>query len=125
MKKFLAPALGLFAAGFFLIDPVLAQSTLIDVNDRPNALGSDAFGGSLRQAIKTVIDFFLFFLGLIATAFVIYGGFLYVTSQGEDQKVETAKKIITFSAIGIIIILISYAVVNTVLGGVQSGQKTL
>jgi len=61
------------------------------------------------------VNFFLYFLGLIATVFVIYGGFLYITSQGDDGNVEKAKKILTFAAIGILIILISFALINTLL----------
>jgi hypothetical protein len=53
---------------------------------------------------------------------VIYGGFLYITSQGEDT--EKAKKVLMYAAIGIVIILISFALVNTLLtaaDGVSTG----
>jgi len=116
MKKLIIPALGLvFAATFFLVDPAFAQ--LIDINDNPseiqNVTNSES---SLRQMTLRFINFFLFFLGLLATAFIIYGGFLYITSQGEDSNVEKAKKILMFSALGILIVLISFALINTMLG---------
>jgi TRAP-type C4-dicarboxylate transport system permease small subunit len=89
---------------------------MINPLDNPNEIaqvtGND---GSLRQMILKYINFFLYFLCLVATAFVIYGGFLYITSQGDDGNVEKAKKILTFAAIGIFIILISFALINTVL----------
>ncbi len=101
------------AAAFF-IDPAFAQ--LIDINDSPteiqNVTNSET---SFRQMVLRFINFFLFFLGLLATAFVIYGGFLYITSQGDDAGVEKAKKILTFSAIGILVILVSFALINTIL----------
>ncbi len=116
MKKFIIPALGLtVAATFFFVDPALAQ--LIDINDNPseiqNVTNSES---SMRQMVLRFINFFLFFLGLLATAFVIYGGFLYITSQGEDSNVEKAKKILTFAALGILVVLISFALINTMLG---------
>lgn len=116
MKKFILPAFGTFLIlSLLLVDPTWAQ--LIDSGDNPSQIlgATGAWGGSFRAAILTVINFFLFFLGLVATAFIIYGGFLYVTSQGEDQKVETAKKIITYAAIGIVVVLISFALINTLL----------
>lgn len=122
MKKLFAPVLGLFAAAVLLIEPAAAQ-LILDADNPSNVQSGTFWSGSLRDAILTIINFFLFFLGIIATAFVIYGGFLYVTSQGDDQAVEKAKKIITFAAIGIVIILISFALINTLLGGLQSGQR--
>jgi TRAP-type C4-dicarboxylate transport system permease small subunit len=114
MKKLMAPVFALLIVAGLFVEPALAQ--LIDVADRPSAIPQDTFGGSLRGAILQVINFFLFFLGLVATAFVIYGGFLYVTSQGEDQQVEKAKKILIYSTIGIIVVLISFALINTLVG---------
>lgn len=114
MKKFLVPALGLFAAAALFIDPAFAQ--LIDINDNPNEIANATNSQtSARQIILTFINFFLFFLGLIATAFIIYGGFLYITSAGDDSATEKAKKILIYSAIGILIVLVSFALVNTLL----------
>ncbi len=122
MKKFLLPAFGFLAASLFFIDPALAQ--LVLPTDNPEQISAGTFwDGSLRQAVKTVINFILFFLGLVAVAFIIYGGFLYITSQGEDQEVEKAKNIIKYAFIGIVVVLISYALINTVLGGLQSGTR--
>ena len=118
-KKLLAPALGLFIAGIFAFEPALAQQgVLIDGLDNPSGVAGSttAWGGSIRTAILTILNFFLFFLGVIATAFVIYGGFIYVTSAGDDGKTDEAKKIITYAAIGIFVVLISFALINTLLG---------
>ena len=105
MKKFIAPALALlFVAGIFAFDiTVFAQgaSPLIDVTDSPdNITQSTTFGGSFREAIKTIVNYFLFFLGIVATVMVIYGGFMYVTSQGDDSQVEKGKNILIYAAIG-------------------------
>lgn len=129
MKKFLAPlfgivlALGLFGTG---AEVAFGQAigTIIDSNDRPVALGNDSFAGSGRQLILTYLNFALIFLGLVAVAFVIYAGFLYVTSAGDDGAVEKGKKILIYAAIGIIVVLASYAIVNTLLAS-NSGDRSL
>jgi hypothetical protein len=124
MKKFMAPLLGLLVAVgvmTFGVDPAFAQ--LIDPTDSPsNIQGATGSEGSFRTILRTIINFVLYFLGLVATIMVIYGGFLYITSQGEDT--EKAKKVLMYAAIGIVIILISFALVNTLLtaaDGVSTG----
>ncbi|MCF7917389.1 hypothetical protein K9L27_00050 [Candidatus Gracilibacteria bacterium] len=124
MKKFIAPALGFLAVTglfFFGLSPLafaqtVSPSGLIDVGDNPqNITDATSFGGSFRDALRTIINYFLFFLGIVATIMVIYGGFLYVTSAGDDAQTEKGKNILIYAAIGIIIILISFAIVNALI----------
>ena len=127
MKKYIAPALGITAAiGLFWIDEGLAANVgLIDDGDNPGGVsGSTAWGGSLRTAVIKVIDFFLFFLGIVATAMVISGGFMYMTAAGDDGKTEKAKMILVYATIGILIVLLSFALVSTVtnMGHGQRGE---
>jgi hypothetical protein len=123
MKKFLAPALGLLAVMcLFTVDIGFAQSGaqggLITDTDRPQTLidASTNYVGSFRTALTTIVNYFLFFLGLVATIMIIYGGFLYITAGGDDAGAEKGKKILLYAAIGLIVVLISYALVNTILG---------
>ncbi len=129
MKKLIAPALGLLAVfGVFAIDThslVFAQgainSPMIDTQDNAqNVAQSTTYGGSFREALRTIVNYILFFLGIVATIMVIYGGFLYITG-GSGEGNEKAKKILMYAAIGIVVVLISFALVNTLLG---AGQNT-
>ena len=70
----------------------------------------------LRQLVLTIVNYFLTFLGIVAVIMIIYGGILYVTAAGKEETVGNAKKIIMYSLIGIIIILLSFALVTTILG---------
>ncbi len=76
---------------------------------------------NLRDYIVNVVNFVLGFLGLIAVIMVIYGGFLYVTAAGEEEKTTKGKKSVMYAMIGIVLILISFALVNTVIKGVGKG----
>lgn len=79
---------------------------------------SEATGGegSIRRLVLRIINFFLGFLGILAVIMVIYGGVTYVTAAGAEDAVGNAKKIILYSLVGIVIILLSFAIVNTILG---------
>ena len=116
---------GLMAVVLAVFQFVPAFAQLISSTDQPGRL-ADATGGqgSLRSLILTFLNFFLGFLGLIAVIMVIYGGILYVTAAGEQEKVDKGKKIIMYAVVGIVIILLSFAIVNTLLGGLGAGSDT-
>ena len=104
--------------------PVHAQG-FISPTDNPGAISSATGGqGSFRSLALTIVNFFLTFLGLIAVVMIIYGGFLYVTAAGNQEKIESAKKIIMYAIIGIVVILLSFAIVNTILGAGTGGATT-
>jgi PKD repeat protein len=80
---------------------------------------------SAREYIKNIINFALGFLGILAIAIVIYGGFLYVTDAGKSEQAEKGKKSIMYAVIGILIILGSYALVNTILKAPSGSDQSL
>ena len=121
MKKHLKKALlvfGIMAIALTAVNfaPAALAQGLISPGDQPSAIANQTGGeGDIREFAKTILNFVLGFLGFIAVVYVIYGGFLYIMSGGDDANVEKGKKIIMYAAIGIIIILASFAIVNTVL----------
>ncbi len=48
----------------------------------------------------------------IAFISVVYGGFKYVLSQGESDKIKKAKDIILYSIIGLIVTFSAFGIVN-------------
>ncbi len=106
MKKFWRFFAVSFLAFFF------AHSALAAINFSPNlALTFGLTTLSLKALIIKVVNYLLGFLGIIAVAIMAYGGFMWMTSQGVPQKIERAKKILLSGAIGLIIILLSFAIV--------------
>ena len=65
---------------------------------------------NLMTVISGIIAAFLSLLGIIFLCLVLYGGFTWMTSGGNEAKVYKAKKILQQSIIGIIIILSAYAI---------------
>ncbi len=74
----------------------------------------------LRKMVLKIINWVMLFLGLIATGFLVYGGFLYITSAGNDENINKAKKLITYAAVGIIVILLSAVLVNALVDMVSN-----
>lgn len=113
-------------------------STSITAFAQSNALGATGGGGNAltsgqgnidivgtgqgdaRSFVTNILKWALSFLGLVCVIMIIYGGFLYITAAGEEDKAKKGRTIILYCVIGIAIIAASYAIVNTVLGGVTS-----
>jgi hypothetical protein len=103
-----------------------AGAQLIQAGDVPSNIASATGGeGSIRALILRIVDFALLFLGLIATIMIIYGGIGYVTAAGNEEKVGKSKKIIMYAIVGIVIVLISFALVNTVIRGAGTGTEAV
>jgi len=69
----------------------------------------------LEVTIVKVIRIILGFLGLIAVSIVLYGGFIYMTSAGNEEKIAKAKTILRNGLIGLAIILFSVIIVQFVI----------
>lgn len=70
---------------------------------------------NIVQIVLSVIGVALSVLGVIFLALIIYAGFNYMTAGGDEGKVETAKHTIVRAVIGLVIILVSYAIVQFVI----------
>lgn len=49
--------------------------------------------------------------GALSVLFICYGGFKYVTSQGEPDKIQKAKDTVMYSVIGLVVSISAYAIV--------------
>ena len=58
-----------------------------------------------------VIKWVLGLLGLIAVVMIIWGGFTWMTSAGNEERVRKAKDVLKAAIIGMIVVLISWVLV--------------
>ncbi len=80
----------------------------------------DAGNTTLEDWVGNIINVVLFVLGLIAVAFIIYGGVKYATSAGDAAKVTSAKNTIMYAVIGLIVAILAYAIVSFVVRGIKN-----
>jgi Na+-driven multidrug efflux pump len=56
-------------------------------------------------------------IGIITCLFMlIWGGFDWMTSQGDKQKLNQARQKLTFAILGLIIMFISFLIITTIYG---------
>ena len=65
---------------------------------------------SITNIIADLIQVVLGIVGIIFFLLTLYGGYLWMTAQGNDQKVADAKKIIVRAVIGMVIVLSAYSI---------------
>ena len=119
-KKFIKQALivlGLMAGAIAVFSMIpVASAALISPSDVPSEVSAATGGeGSIKSLVLRIVNYALTFLGIVAVMIIIFAGFTYVTAAGAQDKVDNAKKMIMYALIGIVIILLSFAIVNTVL----------
>ena len=73
---------------------------------------------SLDVTINNIITAVLGLVGIIALGVILYGGFRWMTAAGNEEAVGEAKKIITAGVIGLIIVIVAWAVVSFVISTV-------
>ncbi|EKE07482.1 MAG: hypothetical protein ACD_18C00070G0004 [uncultured bacterium] len=56
-------------------------------------------------------------MGSLALLVFIYGGFVWLTSAGNSEKIKTGTTAMVWAVIGIVVIFASYAIINLVLQG--------
>ena len=78
---------------------------------QPTTLPTESDFGRL---LTMVINYFLGLVGLIAVLMLVIGGIRYITSAGNEQTIEKAKHTILYAIIGIVIVVLSYAIVWTI-----------
>jgi len=80
---------------------------------------ADLFGET--GVFRTITDVLLFVLGAVSVIMIIIGGLRYVISGGNSTNVTAAKNTILYAIVGVIIALLSYAIIHFVLGSFTGG----
>lgn len=68
--------------------------------------------------ILNVIEVMLQLVGYISVAFIITGGFKYITSTGTPDDIVKARKTILNAVVGLVLSIFSVAIVNLVAGAI-------
>ena len=127
MKKYL---LALSTASYLTLAPsAFAQTTVVPCNTgqfNPLCLFNT---NSFSNLVAGFIQIAFVLAVIVALFYLIYGGFRWITSGGDKQAVNAARDHIVAAIIGLVIIFLSYFILNFLLGvfglGSLNGGLTL
>ena len=69
---------------------------------------------SLSQIALNVLQFLLGIAGVLALIMLVVGGIMYLTSAGDEERIDNGKKIFKNALIGVIIIMTSMVLVRQI-----------
>lgn len=72
-------------------------------------------GGSLEDFIIKLINMAIGFSALVAVVMIVFAGFKYITAAGDENKISSATKTLTFAIVGLVVCFISVLLVNFVI----------
>ena len=113
IKKARNKVLSIFAVAFALSANV--ASAKWESPSQPTGVPSN-----FDSAVLNATNWILGFVGMIAVLMIIWGGVVYLTSAGDEDKARTGKKTLTYAIIGLVVAGIAYALVDVVVSTILS-----
>ncbi len=97
---------------------VPAQAFQAELQEQTKALAEEGVGFGKptdpRVVAGQIIRGLLGLTSILFLAYTVYAGYLYMSSAGDSDKIETAKKTIKYGIIGILISLSAYSILRLV-----------
>ncbi len=91
---------------------LLAQS--LDINGTSIQGPLDSSINNLGDLVNRVLTFLLPLAGIVLLFVLIWGGYDYMMSQGNPEKIKTAQAKITTGLIGFFLLISSYLIVRVI-----------
>lgn len=99
-----------------ILDPVASED--LELQDQAFVEAAGFGTVNLAVTISLIIKIILGFLGVIFVILLIYAGFVWMTSAGNEEKISKAKKTIITAIIGLAIVLSAYIITLFVLDNI-------
>jgi lysylphosphatidylglycerol synthetase-like protein (DUF2156 family) len=93
-----------------LINSVILTALL---NATP-AFAQSADVTKVQSFLTNIIQIMVTLAGLVSVAFFVWGGFRYMTSSGNPEALDGAKKTVLYSGVGLAIALGAYVLMNII-----------
>lgn len=114
MKPFQRGVLATVSTALFLlpfISPGLAFALPTDADCQSQVIGNI---GCVPYFLKNIINAGFILAGIITVVLIILSGIRLLLSGGDPERVEHAKKSLTYAIIGFVIILLSFVIINLI-----------
>jgi small-conductance mechanosensitive channel len=105
MKNFLKTNIVLLTILIFILVPIFISSAAgLNI---PNPLGETS---DISVLASNIIKFLIILAIPITSILVVYAGYLYITSAGNEEKVKTAQKALIWALVGFAVVLVASSV---------------
>lgn len=117
MKKII-----LLSVFYFLFSALVVQAALVPCGGQ----GQDPCTWChLMQLFKNVINFLMYIAFPLAAVMIVVGGIMIMTAGGSTERVAKGKEIVTAAVIGLLIALLSWLIIDTIIGIIAVGWNNL
>lgn len=103
-----------------LVLPLVAQAEILNGAGLGALTGTGLPTTAPGVLIGQIISWLLGLIGVILIALIVYGGVLYMTAAGNEEQADKAKKILTYSVVGVAIVVVAWIVADYVLSALLS-----
>ncbi len=107
------PIVGLLSQNVIAVSSICEDNTIDE--DLKEAAGCKTSATITTTAVG-IIDAVVAVIGIVTVGVMVYGGFMYVTSQGDSAKVRKGQQILIYGAVGLVVCILAFAIVNFVGG---------
>jgi hypothetical protein len=121
-------AFGFGAASLAVAAPAMAANNCTDeltITNGAQCAKADSAKDNLfapNGVFSIVANTLIFLVGAVAVIYLIIGGLRYVVSSGDSKAVESAKNTILYAIIGIVVAVISFALVSFVINALNKAS---
>lgn len=71
---------------------------------------------SVENVVINVTQVVTGIIGVLAILMIVVSGVMYITSGGDQNRVDTAKRMLTYSIVGLVVALLAFTIVSTISG---------
>lgn len=93
---------------------MLADASTTIVNNAKASCGTACGNASLTGLFKNIANTLVYIVGAAAVLMIIIGGLRYVLANGDAKAAAEAKQTIMYSVIGVVVAIMSFAIVKFV-----------
>ena len=86
---------------FFLF--ILVNFTLAKAIEIKNPLKTESLTDLLENIYNYVVDFAI----AISSVIIVWAGYLFLSAQGDEEKIKKAKRLLTWAVIGLVVSILA------------------
>lgn len=123
VKGVIIGATALFTSMYFTALS-LAQNQFIE-DAQQGVQDTGGADGSVDGLLQTIVNVLLFLVGSVSAIMIVVGGLRFVLSRGDPQQAASARNTVLYSAVGLVVAVLAWAIVNWVLGELYGTGSTV